>query len=105
MKRPVRWSRDALDELIATATFVARENPRAAQAIAKAIRAAGRRLSELQTGRPGRVPGTHEKLVPGLPYILVYVVDPETSSERSVVILRVVHASRDGPDGELPPLD
>jgi toxin ParE1/3/4 len=41
-------------------------------------------------GHGGRVPGTQEWLVRGLPYILVYQIDPN-----EVLILGVFHAARD----------
>jgi len=44
-------------------------------------------------GRAGRVPGTKELLVSGLPYIIPYRVKDET-----VQILRVYHTSRKRPD-------
>ncbi|MGA2404250.1 MAG: type II toxin-antitoxin system RelE/ParE family toxin [Syntrophobacteraceae bacterium] len=39
-------------------------------------------------GRPGRVDGTRELIIPGLPYILSYV-----AKGRTVTILRVMHAA------------
>ena len=44
------------------------------------------------TGRPGRVTGTYEKSVTGLPYILAYAILEDT-----VVIVRVIHTSGDWP--------
>jgi toxin ParE1/3/4 len=40
-------------------------------------------------GRPGRVPGTRELIIPGTPYILPYRV-----RTNAVEILRVFHAAR-----------
>ena len=45
-------------------------------------------------GRPGRVPGTREPVLPHFPYILPYRV-----KEQRVEILRVFHASRKWPEG------
>ncbi|MCK4790011.1 MAG: type II toxin-antitoxin system RelE/ParE family toxin, partial [Desulfobacteraceae bacterium] len=39
-------------------------------------------------GRPGRVAGTRELVISGLPYIVVY-----TDQDGMVVILRVMHTS------------
>lgn len=49
-------------------------------------------LADMPTGRPGRVTGTYEKSVTGLPYILAYAIVEDT-----VVIVRVIHTSRDWP--------
>ena len=50
----------------------------------------------MPTGRPGRVTGTYEKLVTGLPYILAYVI-AGTGEQEEVAIVRVIHTSRDWP--------
>ena len=62
MKRPVIWSRSALDDLKAQVAYIAAENPAAAQRVSEAIRAAASALSDIPTGRPGRVTDTYEKL-------------------------------------------
>ncbi|WP_348649897.1 type II toxin-antitoxin system RelE/ParE family toxin [Rhizobium rosettiformans] len=51
-------------------------------------------MGQKPTGRPGRVTGTWEKSVPGLPYILAYTMIAAETPE-TVVILRVIHAARD----------
>ncbi len=97
MRRPVRWSRDALDDLLAQVAHIAAENPRAARRVADALDAAAEALSEMPTGRPGRVSGTYEKSVTGLPYIIAYAIAEEGGRE-VVSIVRVVHTARDWPD-------
>lgn len=55
----------------------------------------------MATGRPGRVNGTYEKLVPGLPYMLAYTI--ASQSEREVIaILRVIHTERDWREEDWP---
>lgn len=44
-------------------------------------------------GRPGRVVGTRELLIPGLPYILPYI-----EKDGAVIILRVIHTSMKWPE-------
>lgn len=102
MKRPVFWSRDALDELKASAEFVAADNPAAADRLKEAIRTAGNRLGDMATGRPGRVGGTYEKVVPRLPYIIAYALHTLPEGKEAVIILRVIHGARDWPPDEWP---
>ena len=52
-------------------------------------------------GRPGRVTGSYEKLVTGLPYILVYAI-AQGSGEETVAIIRVIHTAREWSAEEWP---
>ena len=53
--------------------YIARDNPNAANRIASALLEAVERLVKLPSlGRPGRVAGTRELVVPGTPYIIPY---------------------------------
>ncbi|CDX55732.1 MULTISPECIES: type II toxin-antitoxin system RelE/ParE family toxin [unclassified Mesorhizobium] len=101
MKRAVRWSREALDDFKQQVAFIARDNPAAAKRVADRIRATGQNLGDMATGRPGRVAGTYEKPVGRLPYVVAYALRPVAGRE-SVVILRVIHTSRDWPAEEWP---
>ena len=101
MKRFVTWSRDALDDIKRQVAFIARDNPAAARRLADRIRETGQDLGEMATGRPGRVTGTYEKPIGRLPYIIAYELRPIGSRE-SVVILHIVHTSRDWPPEEWP---
>jgi toxin ParE1/3/4 len=94
VSRRIRWSRRALDDLKAQIAFIAADNPKAARLIAQKIRSSGDMLAKKLTGRPGRVTGTWEKSVAGLPYVLAYTVTAE-ESEETLVVLRVVHTARD----------
>ncbi|WFP62068.1 MULTISPECIES: type II toxin-antitoxin system RelE/ParE family toxin [unclassified Mesorhizobium] len=101
MKRHVSWSREALEDLSQQIGFVARDNPAAARRLADRIREAGQNLGDMATGRPGRVTGTYEKPIGRLPYVIAYSLRPIAGRE-SVVILRVIHTSRDWPSEEWP---
>ncbi len=101
MSRPVLWSRAALDDLKVAVSHIARENPGAARKVAAAIREAGQKLGVHSTGRKGRVDGTFEKSVAGLPYIVAYAIDTATKGER-IVILHVIHTARVCPAGLWP---
>ena len=95
-RRPVRWSRDALTDLGDQVAYIASDNPSAARRVADAIDRAAAALGDMPIGRPGRVTGTYEKSVTGLPFILAYAI-AQTSGEEAVVIVRVIHTSRDWP--------
>ena len=66
-----------------------------AEAVASRLHEVIASLAELPTGRPGRVTGTYEKIVTGLPYIVAYGlgVDPDGAAVLSV--LRLIHGARD----------
>ena len=67
------WSPRAINHLTHLRSYVARDNPYAANRIAGTLLAAVERLAELPTlGRPGRVAGTRELVVPGTPYVIPY---------------------------------
>lgn len=89
---PVRWSATALEDVEAMATFIAQDNPAAADRMTDLVFEAAERLA---TGpyhyRPGRVPGTREAVVhPN--YILVYVVRAD-----AIRVLRLLHARQQYP--------
>ena len=101
MKRPVEWTRAALDELNAQIAYIARENPAAARRVAQRIRATGNALQDFATGHAGRVAGTYEKSVGGLPYIIAYDIELMDGAE-TIKVLHVIHSARDWPEGEWP---
>ncbi len=87
------WRRSALNDLESIREFIAPDNPRAATRVHAAIRAAIDPLADHPNlGRAGRVGGTRELIVTGLPYIIVYRV-----TEDIVRILAVIHTSRQWP--------
>lgn len=96
MRRPVTWSREALDDVKEQVAFIAQDNPAAARRVADRIRDAGKALGDMATGRPGRVTGSYEKSVASLPYIIAYELRPIAGRD-SVVILRVIHMARNWP--------
>jgi toxin ParE1/3/4 len=67
------WSPRAIEHLAHLREYIARGNPNAANRIASALLEAVERLAELPNlGRPGRVAGTRELVVPGTPLIIPY---------------------------------
>src|SRR5262249_40215386 len=60
-------------------------------------------LAQRPIGRPGRISGTYEKLVLGQPYFIAYSLLPrDDGGEDDILILRVVHTSREWPAGRPP---
>ena len=96
MSRPVRWSSDALSDLADQIAWIAADNPTAARRVAAVLYRTALALGDMPIGRPGRVTGTYEKLVTGLPYILAYVIVGAGEREE-VAIVRVIHTSRNWP--------
>ncbi|MGK9055450.1 type II toxin-antitoxin system RelE/ParE family toxin [Neorhizobium petrolearium] len=94
MTRALQWSREALDDLKKQIAYIADRNPAAARRAAERIDDAVSLLGGLATGRPGRVKGTHEKVIPNLPYIIAYALTAEEGRE-TITILRLIHTSRD----------
>lgn len=101
MKRPVTWSREALDDIKVQVKHIAKDSPAAATRIADRIRDAGKALGDMATGRPGRVSGTYEKSVTRLPYIIAYELR-DVAGQEGVVIVHVIHTSRDWQAEEWP---
>ena len=56
----------------------------------------------MSIGRVGRVEGTFEKPVVGLPYIIAYEITVGPEGSEVVVVLRLIHGARDWPDNEWP---
>jgi toxin ParE1/3/4 len=89
----IRWLKRALANLDAEAAFIARENPTAAARVVEAVAATVELLARHPAlGRPGRVEGTRELVVPDTPYLVPYRV-----RDRAVEILRVFHGARKWP--------
>lgn len=97
MTRRVEWSNDAADDFDQAIEYIARDSERNALLVSSRILEAIDLLAETPTGRPGRVAGTYEKFVLNTPYIVSYRV-----TDRAILIARVIHGSRDWPEGEWP---
>jgi plasmid stabilization system protein ParE len=87
------WTRRAGEYLDREKASIAERDPAAARRTAARILTAIDRLGRHPNlGRPGRVPGTRELVVPRTPYIVPYRVKGDT-----VQILRIFHTSRRWP--------
>jgi toxin ParE1/3/4 len=80
---------------------IAADSPSAAKRVRKRLHETGLALGTRAIGRAGRVEGTFEKTVTGLPYIIAYAITHRAGQE-TVSILRVIHAARDWPPGRWP---
>lgn len=102
MNRPVLWAESAIDDLDKTIAYLTARNPAAARKVYNELRQAAEVLGTAATGRRGRMTGTYEKPVPGRPYIIAYALAPLPGAGEAVVILHVIHTSRDWPQDQWP---
>ncbi len=90
----VVWTKLALADLGHAYQHIADERPSAAVSVIGRIEKAVEALSlHPQIGRPGRVEGTRELVVPGTPFVIPYRV-----SGARVELLAVIHGARRWPD-------
>lgn len=90
----VRWTRRALTALDEIAAYVARDRPMAARRLVERIREASAGLAtHPELGRAGRVRGTRELILAGLPFLVAYRIRGDF-----VDILAVLHAARKWPE-------
>lgn len=90
----LRWTRLAEGDLEAIAKYIGQDSPAAAVRVVLELIDQAEKLLSRHTalGRPGRVIGTRELVIQGLPYIIPYRVRDNT-----IEILRVLHTSRRWP--------
>lgn len=89
----IDWLREAGQDLIELRRFIAADHPGAAVQVAKRILDTVAYLRDHpEIGRIGRIPGTRELVIPGLPYIVPYRV-----KSAAIEILGVLHASQEWP--------
>jgi toxin ParE1/3/4 len=87
------WSNQAAEQLEAAYDFVWKENPPAAEKLLQMIARAVEHLVDFpEMGRPGRVNGTRELVIPDTPYIVAYRL-----KNRIVRILAILHGARRWP--------
>jgi len=87
------WLRAALKNLDDEAGYIAADQPQAARAVIERITGTVALLAiQPALGRPGRVAGTRELVIPQTHYLVPYLVRDDT-----VIVLRVFHTSRRTP--------
>ncbi len=88
-----RFSERAIRNLTSIRDYIAKDSPEAASRVVGAIVEAALRLEQFPlSGRAGRIEGTRELVVPGLPYIIPYRV-----ADDAILISSVIHTSRKWP--------
>ena len=89
----IRWTSKALNNLEAAVKYIAKESQSNAHMVAQKIWDSVQLLkTQPGLGRPGRIGGTRELIIGGLPYIVPYV-----EQEGVIIILRIIHASMKWP--------
>lgn len=92
----ITWAPAALDDLLNVYTHIAADSPDQARSVVQRIRKAAEGLAGFPyLGRVGDVPGTRERVMSRLPYIIVYTV-----SDELIEIVRVIHQRQQWPPQE-----
>jgi len=88
------WSPEAIEDLASLRAYIEQDDPAAAQRVVlRIIHSVEDLLSKNpEMGRPGRVPGTRELVVPRTPFVVPYRLQGKTMQ-----ILRVYHGARRWP--------
>ena len=70
------WAKPARNALLEIFDYIAADNPVAARRVLTEIREAVKRLEQFpMSGRPGRVEGSRELVIPRTPYLLAYRIE------------------------------
>ncbi|MGH6900692.1 MAG: type II toxin-antitoxin system RelE/ParE family toxin [Geminicoccales bacterium] len=95
----VRWTDPAQTDFLEILGYIARDNPAAAERVGRQLLSAIDALAaQPRLGRPGRVAGTRELVMPRLPYVAIYrIVEAAHSTASEVEVLRVIHGARRWP--------
>ena len=83
----------AYDDLDRIYAWIAKDRPRSAGIVVERILESAERLGHFpQMGHVGVVTGTHEWVIPGLPYIIVYVINANADV---IDVVAVFHGAQD----------
>ena len=90
----LQWTGEAQDDLASIREYIAQDSPiSAAKVVTTIFLYVEEQLQMPRIGRSGRVVGTHELVIPKLPYVVPYRI-----VGNDIQILRVYHTSRLWPD-------
>jgi toxin ParE1/3/4 len=89
------WSPEAIADLVALRAYIEQDDPAAAQRVALPIMRNVETLlpNSPEMGRPGRVPGTRELVIPRTPFIVPYRL-----VGNAIQVLRIFHSARQWPE-------
>jgi toxin ParE1/3/4 len=95
----VRWTDPAQTDFLQILAYIARDNPAAAERVGwRLLSAIDGLAAQPRLGRPGRVAGTRELVIPRLPYVAIYrIVEAARATASEVEVLRVIHGARRWP--------
>ena len=89
----IRYTRRALAHIAEIRAYIEKDRHGAAQAVGENIRAAVSHLVQFpEAGRPGRVDGARELVIPRLPFIVAYRIKDD-----HVDVLAILHTARRWP--------
>jgi len=89
-----KWTRAASRDLESVERYISQDNPETAiDTVVEIIRRVEMLAEHPGLGRPGRVAGTRELVLGGLPYVVSYIHQADT-----IVILRVLHGAMKWPE-------
>ena len=89
----LNWTHAANRDLDSVEEYISVDNPRSAiETVLEIIRHVGMLANHPGMGRPGRVDGTRELVIAGLPYVVAYFHQGDT-----VTVLRVLHGAMKWP--------
>ncbi|MHB8173696.1 MAG: type II toxin-antitoxin system RelE/ParE family toxin [Nitrospirota bacterium] len=90
----ILWTEGAVGNLDEIETYIAKDKPGAAvETVIRIIEAVEILAEHPSAGRPGRLDGTRELIIPGMPYIVPYRV-----RDQAIEVLRVFHHARKWPE-------
>ena len=96
--RVVIWTARASRDFNSQLEYIARDSSQNAELMRERVLATATHLAEFSTGRPGRVLGTYEAVVPKTSLILAY----KLGGNDMLQILRLIHGARDWRPGKWP---
>jgi len=88
----IKWSHYAEDDLLNLITYIAKDNPDAAQNLKNQLESKCECLQRFpMSGRPGRVKGTYELII-NPNYALIYMI-----KSAEIRVLRILHTAQNWP--------
>jgi addiction module RelE/StbE family toxin len=95
----VRWTDPAQTDLFEILDYIARDDPAAAERVERRlVNAVASLAQQPRRGRPGRVEGTRELVIPRLPYVVIYrIVERPLRTAGEIAVMRVLHGARRWP--------